>query len=410
MAKPWNNQALVLIALCFILPWKIEPACHAEEQVTPATAESKELTPQDLFNEIGGLLQGFGQKKELGPHRFRQLKVDHQRARAEYAELLKIIPVEKRIAFPGIDKQKNAYPGIKAARAKFVELAKIYKDPEAAETIEYVEYLLGEASESAIPWESDEDFDEIKRWLDANDAYTRLLTETIQQADYCNRLQEPGLVYDEKIDDFDVVTIRECLGFLQHRLLFHCRAKDWNAAQRELSLMVRCCELQYKTRGFMIDYMMNRGIVSMVWEMAERMLRQPELPLTKVPKILDELQALAKAQPPLADYLALEVQLYGIAKIAQIPILKNARDQILALQLLCYRENPPAGVQFAEETDTAEITLEIYMVTTVCCSNVQVHLWPIIPVFLIKQKPHARCTSVTIRSYSNIAKCHIRMS
>lgn len=335
-------------------------ALLADEHDPTPTEEAKEFNAQDLSKEFGNLLKGFGNKKELEPHRLQQLQIDHQRARAEYAELLRIIPLEDQVQFPGIEKQKNAFPAIKTARAKFVELSKMYEDPEAGETQDYVDYLLGEAAESAVPWERDEDLREIERWLTKNQPYTLALTKAIQEADYCSRFEHPGLVYDEKSDDFDFTTIRECFEFLVHRFHYQCRRKDWNAAQQELELMIRCSELQFKTRGCIIDYMTCRAQVSDICSAAERLLKQPDLPLSQMAKILDSLLAFAKTQPSLADYLAIEVQRYYIAKIAQIPLFKTVRDQVPAMHLLCYRDRPPAGLKLAEEKGGQEFLIELY--------------------------------------------------
>jgi hypothetical protein len=280
--------------------------------------------------------------------RYRPLQIDHERARAEFADLIKAIPEAERWKSPFPPEAKNGWQALKEAEAKRVSLETFIKDPDPAKKETELD-RLELAGEERIPWPAEEDWAVLQRWVAANREYANAIEQIITESDYLSPFAEQELrYYEEPYEVGELQTISNDMIFLRRWTLCLIRSEDWSKAKQSLAAMRTLVQKNAGTKGFVVHGMTRSALVSVTFDSAMRMLQHPRMTLKLGEPIWKFISGLREIQPTLEFEQRFEFQSYYPNVLAQIPVLKNVRDQVPALSLAGQLDEPGADVVFAE--------------------------------------------------------------
>jgi len=279
--------------------------------------------------------------------RYRPLKINHHRARAEFAELIKLIPEAERWKSPFPPQAKNGWQSLHEAQSKHVALDSFFEGPDMVKheaELDRVEL----AAEERIPWPQDKDWALLKRWLAANSQYENLVNEIIKESDYISEFENQELCYyEDPLGFYDAQTLRLTMLFLKQRVYCDVRAEQWDEVLKTLDIMRLLVKKMTGTKGYVFQAMIRMALVGVIRDTAIKVLYHPRVELKLGEAIWQFILTLRELQPQMESEHRLEYQNFYPNLVAQVPILKNIRDQIPALNLFGYIEKPGADVVFA---------------------------------------------------------------
>ena len=319
-----------------------------------ATKLAAEETPAES-NPFGEVSDFLNKGKSLRPHRFQPIKVDHEKARAEYAELIQVIPAAERWKSPYPANAKNAFPGLRLALEKLYvtqETVLGIKDNQDSAFLDN----LAEAEDLPIPWTKPNDFAFIQKYFRANESFSQAITRDIQQSDYCSVQEKQELGYAEDTYRSQYFDMRNIWYFLKQKTLAHTREQAWDQAFTQLQVLIKLAALHQNTKVSWLDATFQFGFLGMVHDLCLSIARHPKVPTPVVEKAFALIQTLKKHDPDFALYHRIELQTFFASTLAQIPLTKSLRDQAPALVMSAYIDKP--GDDVALSTDKRDVTRE----------------------------------------------------
>lgn len=333
--------------------------------LTAATKLAAEEVP-GKENPFGEVSDFFGDPKSLRPKRFQPLKIDHEKARADYEELIKVIPAAERWKSPYPAGAKNAFPRLKSALEKqYVKQEAVLgiKDNEDSEFLD----KLADAEDKPIPWPQPDDFAFIQKYLRANQEFQATITRVIQESDFCSEFENQELCYAEQAFGCQIIELRPVLFLLKQLVLEQIREQAWDKAFAQLELAIKFAALLQGTKGALVHGSVSFGMLGVVHDLCVSLARHPQVPTPIVEKLHERLFSLDKLDPDLAMYHRLELQTYFAINLAQIPLTKSMRDQAPALVHVAYVDKPGEDVVIhPKKGDQSKSTFESMIYPVLC--------------------------------------------